>query len=85
MGSIARAVRWSGAGHRPTTGLSTDELAGCVVRTLALKEIAALRPGLLAGFPVYAARADDGEATVTAGIADASTLTAEGRPAVVVD
>ncbi len=50
-----------------------------------LPEIAALRPGLLAEFPVYAAQAIDGVETATAGIADALTLTAEGRPAVVVD
>lgn len=69
----------------PATGLSAEELAGCVVRTLALPEIAALRPGLLPEFPVYGARAVDGEETATAGIADALTVTAEGRPAVVVD
>ncbi len=69
----------------PATGLSPEELAGCVGRTLALPEIAELRPALLAEFPVYAARADDGEETATAGIADALTLTAEGRPAVVID
>ncbi|MDP3177225.1 MAG: UvrD-helicase domain-containing protein [Spirochaetaceae bacterium] len=69
----------------PATGLSAEELAGCVARTLALPEIATLRSGLLAEFPVYAARADDGEETATAGIADALTLAADGRPAVVVD
>lgn len=69
----------------PATGLSAEELASCVIRTLALAEIAALRPALLAEFPVYAARADDGEETATAGIADALTLTADGRAAVVVD
>jgi ATP-dependent exoDNAse (exonuclease V) beta subunit len=69
----------------PTAGLSPEELAGCVVRTLALPEIAALRPGLLAEFPVYAAHADNAEETATAGIADALTLTANGSPAVVVD
>jgi exodeoxyribonuclease-5 len=69
----------------PATGLSVQELAACVIRTLALPDIAALRPGLLAEFPVYAAQAVDGVETATAGIADALTLTAEGRPAVVVD
>ena len=44
-----------------------------------------MRPGLLAEFPVYAAQAVDGVETATAGIADALTLTSEGRPAVVVD
>ncbi|MBR1240299.1 UvrD-helicase domain-containing protein [Bradyrhizobium sp. AUGA SZCCT0274] len=68
-----------------TAGLSPAELAGCIVRTLALPEIAALRPGLLAEFLVYVAYADDREETVTSGIADALTVTAEGRPVVVVD
>jgi exodeoxyribonuclease-5 len=69
----------------PAMGLSAQELAVCVIRTLALPDIAALRPGLLAEFPVYAAQAVDGVEIATAGIADALTLTAEGRPAVVVD
>ncbi len=69
----------------PATGLSAQELAACVVRTLALPEIAVMRPGLLAEFPVYAAQATDGVETATAGIADALTLTAEGHPDVVVD
>ncbi|GAB2206287.1 UvrD-helicase domain-containing protein [Roseibium sp. ROS1] len=69
----------------PATGLSAQELAACVARTLALPDIAALRPGLLAEFPVYSAQAADSVETATAGIADALTLTAEGRPAVVVD
>ena len=78
-----------GLGRSPVadaaTGLSAAELAGCIVRTLALPEIAALRPGLLAEFPVYAAQAADGLETATAGIADALTLTNEGSPAVIVD
>ena len=69
----------------PATGLSAQELAACVTRTLALPDIIALRPGLLAEFPVYATQAVDAVETATAGIADALTLTAEGRPAVVVD
>ncbi len=69
----------------PSMGLSAQELAACVVRTLALPDIAALRSDLLAEFPVYAAQAADGVETATAGIADALTLTTEGRPAVVVD
>src|SRR5262249_43745290 len=49
----------------PAAGLSPEELAGSVVRTLALPEIVALRPGLLAEFPVYAIRtAEDGETAI---------------------
>ena len=44
----------------PAVGLSAEELAGCITQTLALPEIAALRPDLLAEFPVYAAQAVDG-------------------------
>ncbi|WP_166016028.1 UvrD-helicase domain-containing protein [Chelativorans multitrophicus] len=66
-------------------GLSALELAACVTRTLALPEIKALRLELVAEFPVYAAQMSDGVEIATAGIADALTLTAEGRPAVVVD
>lgn len=69
----------------PAAGLSPEELAGCVARTLALPGIAALRPGLLAEFPVYAADAEGREETATAGIVDALTLTTDGRPAIVVD
>lgn len=83
-GALIRALGRSPVAD-PATGLSAEELAGCVVRTLALPEIAELCPALLAEFPVYAARVDDGEETATAGIADALTLTTEGRPAVVVD
>jgi exodeoxyribonuclease-5 len=69
----------------PATGLSAQELADCVTRTLALPDIAALRPGLLAEFPVYAAQAVEGVETATAGIADALTVGGDGRPVVVVD
>jgi ATP-dependent exoDNAse (exonuclease V) beta subunit len=69
----------------PVTGLSAEELADCVVRTLALPDIVVLRPDPFAEFPVYAAYAADGAETATAGIADALTLSPEGRPVVVVD
>ena len=69
----------------PEFGLSGQEMAGCVVRTLALPDIAPLRPGLLAEFPVYSAKMLDGAEAATVGIADALTITADGRPSVVVD
>ncbi|WP_231923238.1 UvrD-helicase domain-containing protein [Sphingobium cloacae] len=69
----------------PATGLCAGELAGCVARTLALPEIAALRPELLAEFPVYALYGEGSELVATAGIADALTIGSDGRPVAVVD
>ncbi|BCH19657.1 UvrD-helicase domain-containing protein [Mesorhizobium sp. L-2-11] len=69
----------------PAMGLSAEELAGCITRALGLPEIATLRPMLLAEFPVFAIRTEKDEEVATAGIADALTLTADSRPAVVVD
>ncbi|KKN30982.1 hypothetical protein LCGC14_0828490 [marine sediment metagenome] len=69
----------------PADGLSPQELADCVVRTLALPQVAELRPALLAEFPVYAVREEDAGLVATAGIADALTAGADGRPAVIVD
>lgn len=83
-GNLIRALGQSPVADS-ATGLSADEVAGCVVRTLALPEIAALQPGLLAEFPVYTAHVADEVETATIGVADAVTVTTEGRPAVVVD
>lgn len=69
----------------PAAGLSPEELAACIERTLGLPEIAALRPALSAEFPVYALREEDAELVATAGIADALTVGSGGRPAVVID
>ncbi|PQV57939.1 exodeoxyribonuclease-5 [Defluviimonas denitrificans] len=69
----------------PAAGLSAQGLAACVTRIVALPDIAALRPGLLAEFPVYSAQAADGVKPATAGIADTLTVGEDGRPIVVVD
>lgn len=69
----------------PSTGLSPEELASCVVRTLALPDIVALRPNLLAEFPVYASYVIDGVENAMVGIADALTVGPDGRPVAVVD
>ncbi|QRY94199.1 UvrD-helicase domain-containing protein [Sphingomonas paucimobilis] len=69
----------------PATGLCAGELAGCVARSLALPEIAALRPDLLAEFPVYALNGEGSELVATAGIADALTIGSDGRPVAVID
>ena len=69
----------------PSQGLSPDELAGCVVRTLALPEIAELRPTLAPELAVYAAVDVDGVEQATVGIADATSFDGAGRPTVVID
>lgn len=69
----------------PATGIAAEELADCVTRTLALPQIAALRPDLQAEFPVYGIQAEGTGESATAGIADALTLSATGAPDVVVD
>jgi len=67
------------------TGLSAEELAGCVDKTLRLDPIAAVRSELMAEFPVFASHTADGHEFATSGIADALTLTSEGKPGMVVD
>lgn len=83
-GELIRALGKAPAADA-ATGLSALELAACVTRTLALPEVKALRPELVAEFPVYSAQMSDGVEIAIVGIADALTLTAEGRPAVIVD
>jgi len=65
--------------------LSAAEIAGCVVRTLQLPEIIQLQPGLVAEFAVYGAQKEADAELVTAGIADAITFTADGKPHTVID
>lgn len=69
----------------PAQGLSPAELAGCVARTLALPEIAELRPTLAPEFPVYAAAFVDDLEHATVGIADAISFGPDGKPQVVID
>lgn len=69
----------------PSTGLSADELAGCVVRTLAIEEIATLRSTLQPEFSVYASTVVDDVEQATAGIADAVSFTPDGAMDVVID
>ena len=69
----------------PALGLAPAELADCIVRTLLLPEVAALRPGLLPEFPLYASTVIEAHEEVTAGIADAIALGPDGAPQVVID
>lgn len=65
--------------------LDAEELAECVVRSLAIPEISVLRGRLAPEFPVYGATVQDGVDVVTAGIADAIAFDDQGRPEIVVD
>ena len=66
-------------------GLSSDELAQSIVRTLAIPEVVDLRPRLLPEFPIYdSVSAKDGE-EVTNGIADAITSSATAASETVID
>ena len=69
----------------PAEGLAPAELAGCVVRTLSLPEVAALRPGLVPELPVYGSTEGDGHEEASAGIVDAIVFAADGAPQVVID
>lgn len=69
----------------PAQGLSPDELASCVTRTLALPEIIALRPSLVPEYPVYAASDIEGGEQATVGITDATSFRPDGKPQVVID
>ena len=69
----------------PARGLAPAELAGVVLRALALPAVAALRPGLTPEFPVYASTTTDDHEEATAGIVDAIAFSPDGSPAVVID
>ncbi len=65
--------------------LAPDEMAGTVARTLALPEIAALRPRLIPELPVYGLGEEDGVELATFGIVDALSVGADGTPELVID
>ena len=87
---VARAETLIRALDLPVTddaaqGLAPAELAGCVLRSLALPEVAAVRPRLVAEFPVYGSTETDTYEEATAGIVDAIALDEDGAPQVVID
>jgi ATP-dependent exoDNAse (exonuclease V) beta subunit len=69
----------------PATGLSSIEIAGCVERTLALPQIAALRPVLVPEYAVYASELLDGVERATAGVTDAMSFAPSGQPQIIID
>ena len=71
--------------HDPARGLAPAELAQCVARSLAIPEVAALRPTLMPEVPVYATESTEEARLVTAGIADAIAFGPDGTPEAIVD
>ena len=69
----------------PLSGLVPDELANCVVATLALPEVMDLRPTLVPEFAVWHAEPGERAEVLRAGVADAISFDSAGRPDVVVD
>ncbi|WP_312183434.1 UvrD-helicase domain-containing protein [Massilia timonae] len=69
----------------PLSGLVPDELANCVVATLALPEVTALRPTLAPEFGAWHAEVGPGGEVVRAGVVDAISFDSTGNPDVVVD
>jgi ATP-dependent exoDNAse (exonuclease V) beta subunit len=67
------------------SGLSAEEMAGTVAKTLQLPEIAALRHRLLPELPVYGLSEDDGVDLATFGIVDALCVSEDGKPELVID
>ncbi len=69
----------------PKDGLSPGEIAGCITRTLALPEIAELRPAMVPEFAVYASEDGEGEEYVTVGIVDAASFGGDGALRAIID
>ena len=82
--SLIAALGWP-AVEDPSQGLSPAELVGCVSRTLALPEIAELRPVLSPELPVYASTFLNEVEQASAGIVDAIGWAPDGTPQVVID
>lgn len=80
-----RAAELSATCEMDTDGLDPSGLAATVLRTLALPEIAALRPRLIPELPVHASFTTEDEEQVISGIVDAVALAPDGSIEVVVD
>jgi exodeoxyribonuclease-5 len=73
------------AARDPAAGLVAAEMAGCVVRSLAVPDIAVLLPSLAAELPVYSSVSDGEAETATAGVVDAASVDQDGKLVAVVD
>ncbi len=70
---------------RASDGISPDELAQTVVRTLSIPEIARLRPRLVPEHTVYGSQVDADSEIIVSGIADAIAYEDEGRIEAIID
>lgn len=66
-------------------GPSAYEMASCIIRTLAIPDVANLRPTLRAEISVFGTRAVAGATEAKFGIVDALSLDARGVPHVIID
>jgi PD-(D/E)XK nuclease superfamily len=69
----------------PSAGISPDELARTVVRTLSIPEISGLRPRLIPEYAINGSRMDADREIIVSGIADAIACDDGGRIETVVD
>jgi exodeoxyribonuclease-5 len=69
----------------PSDGISPDELARTVARTLSIPEIAGLRSRLIPEYTINGSRMDADREIIVSGIADAIAYDNEGRIETVVD
>ena len=69
----------------PAKGPCSAEMAAATLRGLNLSEVGALRPKLVAEFPIYAAQTDGLSLTLTAGVADAVAVSDTGLITTVID
>lgn len=67
------------------TPLSPEEMANCVVRTLALPVIVDLRPRLLAEISIFGIHKSISDSQATFGIVDAIAVGDQGTPQVIID
>jgi len=69
----------------PKMGISPNELAATIVRTLNIPEIAALRPRLMSECAVFGTETDERTETLISGIADAVARDVNGRIEAIID
>ena len=69
----------------PADGLSPQELAGTVVRTLALSEVATVRARLVPECPIHASTPEGAAERIVSGIADALAVEADTSVSLAID